>query len=273
MSFIDMLALSVSNLFKRKIRTVLTVLGVVIGVASIVVMVSLGLGLNKSVMESMQDFAQLTAVTVNQGDVSSSNEKDRKYLTDDLIEEISQLDHVLYVAPIIQLDCIAKYGSYTAWMTLTGTSLQYLNDMNIAIEEGRLPSEADKDLQLFYGNMIIINFNTRNGKSYWESGELPDVDLMHDSIMYILDSEKYYAFQNSSTDENGTPIRSPKKYLLSVAGVAAGGPDEWHPYSFSTYCDIDKLVPLLKKEFKNQVIPNQPTRKNGKAYKEIFYNQ
>ena len=43
--------MSSSSLLKRKIRTILTVLGVTIGVASIVVMVSLGLGLNKSSME------------------------------------------------------------------------------------------------------------------------------------------------------------------------------------------------------------------------------
>ena len=55
MRFIDLLRMSVSNLFKRKVRTVLTVLGVVIGVASIVVMVSLGLGLNKATMEQISD--------------------------------------------------------------------------------------------------------------------------------------------------------------------------------------------------------------------------
>ena len=50
MSWIDLLRMSASNLKRRKLRTFLTVLGVVIGTASIVVMVSLGLGLQKSVM-------------------------------------------------------------------------------------------------------------------------------------------------------------------------------------------------------------------------------
>ena len=44
MKFLDLLRLSSASLLKRKIRTILTVLGVTIGVASIVVMVSLGLG-------------------------------------------------------------------------------------------------------------------------------------------------------------------------------------------------------------------------------------
>lgn len=51
MSWIDLLRMSASNLKRRKLRTFLTVLGVVIGTASIVVMVSLGLGLrNQSMM-------------------------------------------------------------------------------------------------------------------------------------------------------------------------------------------------------------------------------
>ena len=43
MKFLDLLSMSVNNLRRRKLRTVLTVLGVVIGTASIVVMVSLGI--------------------------------------------------------------------------------------------------------------------------------------------------------------------------------------------------------------------------------------
>ena len=48
MSLIDLLRMSSGNLKRRKLRTFLTVLGVVIGTASIVVMISLGLGLQQS---------------------------------------------------------------------------------------------------------------------------------------------------------------------------------------------------------------------------------
>ena len=47
MRFFDLLAMSVNNLRRRKLRTGLTVLGVIIGTASIVVMVSLGIGLKE----------------------------------------------------------------------------------------------------------------------------------------------------------------------------------------------------------------------------------
>ena len=54
MRFPDLLSMSLNNLRRRKLRTFLTVLGVIIGTASIVVMVSLGIGLNELQMESIE---------------------------------------------------------------------------------------------------------------------------------------------------------------------------------------------------------------------------
>ena len=48
MSVSDMIKMALRNLWKRKLRTFLTILGVIIGTASIVVMVSIGIGMNES---------------------------------------------------------------------------------------------------------------------------------------------------------------------------------------------------------------------------------
>ena len=64
MRFLDQLRMSVNNLRRRKLRTALTVLGVIIGTASIVVMVSLGIGLKELTMEQYASYGSLTAITV-----------------------------------------------------------------------------------------------------------------------------------------------------------------------------------------------------------------
>lgn len=82
MRLIDLLRMSASNLLRRKIRTILTVLGVVIGTASIVVMISLGLGLQKSSMEQIEQSGGLTTIEVyNYGGYSESGKKKRRRLT------------------------------------------------------------------------------------------------------------------------------------------------------------------------------------------------
>ena len=57
MSVQDLLKMSLSSLWRRKLRTVLTILGVIIGTASIVVMISLGLGLKKASMDQIESMA------------------------------------------------------------------------------------------------------------------------------------------------------------------------------------------------------------------------
>ncbi|MBO1700047.1 ABC transporter permease, partial [[Clostridium] symbiosum] len=46
---------------------------------------------------------------------------------------------------------------------------------------------------------VITNFTERNSQSsYWETGELPDINLMKDSVFLILDQEGYYKSQEQS---------------------------------------------------------------------------
>lgn len=65
MRFTDILRTAFMNLWRRKLRAVLTVLGMVIGVSSIVVMMSLGIGIKKSTMESYASMGSLTNITVS----------------------------------------------------------------------------------------------------------------------------------------------------------------------------------------------------------------
>ena len=51
MNWNELLRMSINRLRRRKLRTFLTVLGVLIGTASIVVMISLGLGMQQSLYQ------------------------------------------------------------------------------------------------------------------------------------------------------------------------------------------------------------------------------
>ncbi|MEZ4508589.1 MAG: ABC transporter permease [Eubacteriales bacterium] len=70
----DLLATAFLNLWRRKLRAFLTVLGMVIGVASIVVMVSLGIGIRQATIENFAGTGSLTTIRVSAWSyVSSGN--------------------------------------------------------------------------------------------------------------------------------------------------------------------------------------------------------
>jgi putative ABC transport system permease protein len=62
MNFTDIIALALRNLRQSKLRTALTVIGVVVGVAAIITMVSFGIGLQRNIIQ--QAFGKLDAFTV-----------------------------------------------------------------------------------------------------------------------------------------------------------------------------------------------------------------
>ena len=99
MSLIDLLRMSSGNLKRRKLRTFLTVLGVVIGTASIVVMISLGLGLQQSTYKEIEKSGGLTTIQVTGKDrqggmMVDSGEESKEYITDDVIEKLKKLENV-----------------------------------------------------------------------------------------------------------------------------------------------------------------------------------
>ncbi len=273
MKFLDLLRMSSSNLWKRKVRTILTVLGVVIGVASIVVMISLGLGLSRSLMEQYESYGSLTEITVYEPYSYDGNDKDVKRLDDELISMIESMEHVEAVYPILQLSAMAKYGGYENYLMLRAMPTEAIENLGITVGEGSLPSKTDDELKFFYGHQVIQDFsNSKTGAGYWQTGVMPDIDMMNDPIFIIFDMDAYW--QSQSTQGDGQPVKPPKKYLIGACGVQETPPEgEYAMYSWYTFCDIDKLIPELKRIFKNKVIPGQPMTKTGKPYKEIFYNQ
>lgn len=287
MRFIDLLRMSVSNLWRRKLRTFLTVLGVIIGTASIVVMISLGLGLSKATMESIEQSGGLTTITVREGNgmtyasgavavATDSSEKDANAgkITDSTAEEIMAIPHVEIASPVLSLYPILKCGAYEANISIKAMTTEAFEAMDIPLAEGsKLPTDTDK-LEFLYGNQVITNFyNSRTNQYYWETGELPDIDLANDPIFFIMDSDAYWNAKSGGMDANGNAVEQPKKYMYGSTGLVEGTPEDYNEYSWESYCNIEALKKELKKIFKNRPIPNQPTRSNGKPYKEWYYSE
>lgn len=283
MKFPDLLIMSMNNLRRRKLRTVLTVLGVIIGTAAIVVMVSLGIGLNEMTVEQIASWGSLTTIEVygqNSGGgmgmigaVSSahSGEDEPNYITDKVIDSFKRIPHVTGVSPVLNMNVVMRQGAYiSTFVQLKGVSQSYLEQLDLG--EGRIPEQGE--LGLVFGNGVIRDFtNAKTGKGFWDTGEMPDVDPMGKPMFVIFDMDAYYQSQGSGSSSDGTPIKPPKKYMIETTGMTAGGEGSYSNYSWYVFTDIDGLKAQLKKVFKKGTpIPGQPTNKKGKPLNELVYN-
>lgn len=288
MNWMDLLRMSGSNLRRRKLRTFLTVLGVVIGTASIVVMVSLGLGMQQAMYQEIEQYGGLTTINVygaNGGDSmmysygEDSQEESEEYIDDACISNLGKLEHVTSVEPVYSMDALFLKGSYEGYTQLLGMTQEGLKARNIKLSQGSLPKHNSGQLELVYGNQLLTSFYEKGtGNSYWDTGELPDIDLGKDSMFLILDSEAYYAAQDQSGMDMGTEDgeageskKPAQKHVVRASGLVEGGLDDYNANSFYTFCDLDTLKKVLQKEFAGRVIPGQPQTKSGKPMKNFCY--
>jgi putative ABC transport system permease protein len=116
MTVADTVAMALANLARRKGRTVLTAAGVVIGVASLVLMVSLGLGLQRQVVKLFDTDESLRTLTVHRTKAEPGKKKSGPSfgfgmdqmvpLTDKDLEEIRKVTGVASAWP--QLDMFLR---------------------------------------------------------------------------------------------------------------------------------------------------------------------
>lgn len=190
MKLSDILEMSVSNLWRRKVRAFLTVLGVVIGTASIVVMLSLGLGLRQAMMAEVSSAGGLTEIFVT----SEADYGDGELLLDDsTIEKLMEISNVKSIEPQLNFTIPLLAGKYEADdVTIVGVTQDYLK--SIELETGRIPQTTkDGSLELLFGNQVLNEsfYESSTGiYPYYERDEVPDVDLMKSAVFAGISKEQ-----------------------------------------------------------------------------------
>ena len=134
MSILESLELAVKNIVSSKTRTLLTMLGIIIGVAAVIVIVGLGNGLKGYVTDSFSDLGTDTLnVTVMTRGSTRSLSVDDFY---SIVEEESGT--LALCSPTVQMPGQVKIGSDTADSTsATGVSEDYLTIKHYDIAKGR----------------------------------------------------------------------------------------------------------------------------------------
>lgn len=217
MKISDLLRMSLESLFKRKVRTILTIMGVVIGTTSIVVMLSLGLGMKSALLSEMESYGSLKSIEVTTAgryydDSSSNKDQEELRLDDNLVSTLEGLEHVESVDPFLETSIIIKCGIYEGNFQLRGVSQSFLESKREDVGTGTIPA-AGGEIEFLYGCNIITEFmnSKTNTYDYWETGELPNIDLMNGSMYVIFDTDKYYQSRFPSGD--GQPVQAPKKCI------------------------------------------------------------
>lgn len=170
MRFPDLLRTAFLNLWRRKLRAFLTVLGMVIGTSSIVVMVSLGIGMKQSIVDSYASMGSLTNITVNnyRYNIDSNGNYNYEEVTLDkkAVEEFKKIPGVEGAMPQITTWGMALSGKYATDVSIMAIDMDQAELFGIKLAEGEYPGSKISGGKVpmivsaeFYNNFYDPNAN------------------------------------------------------------------------------------------------------------------
>ncbi|MBM7616106.1 ABC transporter permease [Alkaliphilus hydrothermalis] len=130
MKFIENIKMALISIMANKMRSFLTMLGIIIGISSVITIVSLGQGGQKAITG---EFEKIGASTININ-VEGNNVEFRDYITLEDVKHIKErVDTVQYISPTVQKRgvVISENQNRTAIISGGNTDLSYINNVNI----------------------------------------------------------------------------------------------------------------------------------------------
>ncbi|GAA0737037.1 FtsX-like permease family protein [Clostridium oceanicum] len=162
MKFSDIIEIIWRNLWERKGRTILTMIGVIIGSIAIYVIVSIGNGFQDFTSGKLNSFGDANTITIspyidNPLDSGSKNIKNKKkILTEKNVNELEKLDFTKYIVPNISTSISASYKKNKLdSLQLSGMKMKnYSKDHELSL--GRYPNDSNKN-QVVIGQKLAAS--------------------------------------------------------------------------------------------------------------------
>ena len=173
-----------SSITSNKMRTFLTMLGIIIGVASLIVLVSIADGAAGSVTE------QISSMGTNLLTVSIQDDKENPLRLSEL-SDFADGEMVSMAAPFAQTSVTAKSGYTSDSMTVYGTTGAYRKIQGLTLGNGRWLNKADVDNHTY---VVVLN-------AYAATQLIGRTNCIGESIS--LDGKKYQVIGVLQEEQSG----------------------------------------------------------------------
>ncbi len=151
MLFTELLKMAGLSLVANKLRTILTMLGIIIGVSAVIALVSVGMGVRKNVTDSISrlgsNLLMVMSGSSNRGGVRGGAGSVQTLTYDDAKAIKSKIKDVAYVSPTAQGSYQVVYGHENWSTTVTGVIPEYAAIQSLTMQSGIFFSEHDVDVR------------------------------------------------------------------------------------------------------------------------------
>lgn len=208
MRFSKLIKMALSSVWNNKMRSFLTMLGIIIGISSVIILVGMGQGTQKQVSDQIEKLGT-NLITVNiMGNRTPT-------ITDEELADLKTKPGIKEIAPAISQGSVnIKYGTKSDTTTLEASTPNYAEIRKLTVSAGRFITERDIDNRY---NVLVIGPET--AKNLFDTtnvvGNTMYVNGIEFTIVGVLNSEGTSS-SGSSDDRIIIPISSGERLLKTA---------------------------------------------------------
>ena len=252
--------MNVTNLFKialralanNKLRAFLTMLGIIIGVASVITMLAIGQGSKKSIQAQISEMGSNMIMIHPGGEMRGGVRRDPSEMQTLKLENYTTLRNetkfLSAISPNVSSSGQLICGNNNYPSSVTGVSIDYLDIRQLKIDDGSMFTEADIQSSAkvcVIGKTIVENLFP-NGED--PLGKIIRFNQVPFKVIGVLKSKGYNSFGQDQDDIVLAPYSTVMKRLLAVTylqGIFASALSE----DMTEYA-IDEITTILRREHK-----------------------
>jgi putative ABC transport system permease protein len=223
MKILNLLKVAYRSLSKNKLRTFLTMLGIIIGVASVIAMLAIGEGSKQNIKTSISSLGTNSLMifpgAITQGGVRLEAGSSQNLKKEDADMLAIRGQNIKYVSPIVQKGSQIIAASQN-WRTVVyGVTTDYFKIRNLNIEYGNGFSDSDDRAAAkvcVVGQTVIANLF---GENKTPIGEMIRINRIPFKIIGIIEKKGQNAFGQDQDDVIIAPFSTVQKRMLSTTNV------------------------------------------------------
>lgn len=243
MRFKDLLSIIWRNMWKRKTRTIFTMMGVIIGCLAIFIISSITNGFERYLTYEMESLMDTSVINIYPNWGGETDDKDasssKTKLTDKNVEELNNLGYFSEVMPKRYAHTQIKYGKVQIYSRiLANDKANLIPESSILI--GKAPRSRSKELLLGYDVAKELLGYT------WDEKVKDDSEFQK-----LIGKRVKLGGEDFGEDEKGNPIKS-KQVTCNIVGVLTSGNGQSNyeiQSSRKLVDDMIKSVPLVDEQY------------------------
>ncbi len=222
MDFSAVVRVALRALGRNKMRTVLTMLGIIIGVGAVICTVAIGEGASNQIQESLRNLGDnivfVSAGSVSHGGVHWGNSATKTLLLSDAIAIQQQVPLIIRVSPGVGASAQVVYGNQNWYTRLRGAGPAYFDIRRWPVQEGSVFTQHDVDSAAdvcLIGLTVVQNlFGDEN-----PLGKTIRVQSIPFRIIGVLASKGQSPFGQDEDDTLIVPFSTVQKKIAGISWI------------------------------------------------------